>query len=365
LEPLVLREFAPRLGFALPVTRDAKALSQLSATLQFSYDAKAMTLSHLQARLDDTTLQGNLKLLNESDAIQFDLAVDQIDLDRYRTPESAPVAPPSSAAAKEDRSAKPLDASGTLAIKTAHVAKLDVTDLRVTLAAKDQVIHLFPIEAQLEGGRYSGNITWDAKGTVPVLSLDEHLVGVDMTKLLAHTAGKGRLSGRATVNLKGSARGADVDADLKTLNGNLDANLTEGAMEGIDVAYELGLAQALLNKSLQVSASNSGRTRFDTFKTTMQIVNGIAQTKDLTISSQALKVTGQGSANLSSKAVDFKLLASITTAPARTTEIPLTVTGTYASPSVKPDIEAVAKDQLKQKLQDVLKKNGLKGLFSK
>jgi AsmA protein len=366
LEPLVLREFAPRLGFALPATRDPKALSQLSANLNFSYDAKAMAVSHLQARLDDTTLEGDLKLLSgDSAAIQFDLAADQIDLDRYRAPESAPAAHEANVAAKEEKSAKPLDANGTLSVKSAHVAKLDVTELHVTLAAQDKLIHLHPLEAQLDGGRYSGNITWDAKGAIPILSVDEHLSGVDMAKLLANTAGKGRLSGRATINVKATARGADVDADLKTLNGNLDANLADGALEGIDVAYELSLAQALLNKSTQASAGNSGRTKFDTFKTSMQIANGIAQTQDLTISSPAVKVTGQGSANLVSKAVDFKLLASIVTAPARTTEIPLKVSGTYASLSVKPDIEAVAKDQIKQKLQDVLKKNGLQGLFSK
>jgi len=366
LEPLVLREFAPRLGFTLPVTRDPKALSQLTATMRFSYDAEAVALNDLQARLDDTNLRGNFKLLaGESGAIQFELAADQIDLDRYRASESAQAAHDSGVAAREDKSAKPLDAGGTFTAKTVHVAKLDVTDLRVTLAAKDNVIHLVPLEAQLEGGRYSGNITWDAKGAVPVLSVDEHLVGVDMARLLANTAGKGRLSGRATINLKANARGSDLDADLKTLNGNLDANLVEGAMEGIDVAYELSLAQALLNKSMQASVSNSGRTKFDTFKTSLQIANGIAQTRDLTISSQALKVTGQGSADLSTKAVDFKLLASVITAPARTTEIPLKVTGTYAALSVKPDVEAVAKDQIKQKLQDVLKKNGLQGLFSK
>jgi hypothetical protein len=30
---------------------------------------------------------------------------------------------------------------------------------------------------------------------------------------------------------------------------------------------------------------------------------------------------------------------------------------------VRPDMEALAKGQVKQKLQDVLKKNGLEGLF--
>ena len=76
-------------------------------------------------------------------------------------------------------------------------------------------------------------------------------------------------------------------------------------------------------------------------------------------------MSGQGSANLSSKAIDFKLSAAVLSAPARITDIPLKVTGTYTDPTVRPDIEAVAKDQLKQKLQDVLKKNGLQGLFSK
>jgi hypothetical protein len=44
-------------------------------------------------------------------------------------------------------------------------------------------------------------------------------------------------------------------------------------------------------------------------------------------------------------------------------DIPLKITGTYADPTVRPDMEALAKGQVKQKLQDVLKKNGLEGLF--
>jgi AsmA protein len=366
LEPLVLREFAPRLGITLPPTRDPKALSQLSAQLKFGYDAKALALTQLQARLDDTTLQGNFKRLSgESDAMQFDLAADQIDLDRYRAPEGAASAPDAGAPKTADRNTKPLDANGTLTVKTARVANMDVTDLHVTLAAKDNVTHLFPLEAQLDGGRYSGNITYDAKGALATVSLDEHLSGIDMTRFLANTSGKGRLSGRATINLKATARGANADAALKTVNGNLDVNLANGALEGVDVAYEISLAQALLNKSTQAAVSNSGHTKFETFKTSVQITNGIAQTNDLTITSEALQVTGQGTTNLSTKAVDFKLLASILTAPSRTTEIPLKVSGTFASLSVKPDIEGIAKDQIKQKLQDVLKKNGLKDLFSR
>ena len=58
--------------------------------------------------------------------------------------------------------------------------------------------------------------------------------------------------------------------------------------------------------------------------------------------------------------------ASLLKAPATTlVDVPIDVTGTYADPKVKANITAVAKDQLKQKLQDILKKNGLQGLFAK
>jgi AsmA protein len=366
LAPVLLREMEPRLGFSLPKTRDPKALSQLSASGDFSYDSKTLALTHLQMRLDDTQIQGNLQLLvGGTQALQFDLAVDQINLDRYRAPEGAAAAPQSASPAPAAQPAKTLDASGTLTLKAAQFARLDLSNVRLTVTAKDKVIRLSPFEAQVDGGRSSGDITWDSRGATPAVSFDEQLTGIDMARLLANTAGKGRLSGRATLNMKGTARGASLDALLKTLTGNLDANLADGALEGIDVGYELSLAQALLDKSAAPARASTGHTPFQAFRLSAQITNGVAETHDLTIASQALKVAGQGSANLATKGIDFKLLASVVTAPARNTDIPLKVTGSYSNPTVRPDIEGLAKDQLKQKLQDVLKKNGLQGLFSK
>jgi AsmA protein len=364
LAPLVLREFAPRLGVTLPTTRDAKALSALSATTYFAYGGSAVSLSNVALRLDDTELQGHIQFpTGGKAAIEFDLTADQVDLDRYRVPQGATADEPSADGAGS--SSTPLNARGTLQFKAAHLARVDFSNLRINLLAEDNVIRLFPIEAQIDGGRYSGDITIDRRGAVPTLSVDEHLTGVDMARLLSGSAQKGRLSGRATLNLKATARGATVDAFLKTLSGHLEANLADGALEGIDVGYEMGRVQALIDKSAPPPRDNTGRTQFEVFQTSAQIANGVAETHDLNIASSALKVSGQGSANLSSKAIDFKLLAAVTTAPARSTDIPLKVTGTYSAPTVRPDIEAVAKDQLKQKLQDVLKKNGLQGLFSK
>ncbi len=164
LAPVLLRELAPRLGISLPRTRDPKALSELSAAADFAYDSQAMSLNHLQLHLDDTTVQGNVTLLaGDSQQLKFDLAADQIDLDRYRaadaggaTPESKPPQAP--------KRGPPLDANGTLSVKSAQFARLDLTDVKVTLAAKDNVTHLSPIEGQLDAGRFVGDITCGQPG---------------------------------------------------------------------------------------------------------------------------------------------------------------------------------------------------------
>jgi AsmA protein len=242
---------------------------------------------------------------------------------------------------------------------------MEFSGLRLTVASKDRITHLFPLEADIDGGRYSGDITVDERGALRVVSVNEHLTGVDLARLLANGAQKQHLSGRATLNFKGTARGATGEALIKTLNGNLSADLSGGAFEGIDLGYDVNRAQALIDRAT-VPRDDTGRTPFDQFKLSAQVINGIAETQDLTISSEALKVTGQGTANLSTKAIQFQLKASLLKAPATTlVDVPIDVTGTYADPKVKANITAVAKDQLKQKLQDILKKNGLQGLFAK
>ena len=72
---------------------------------------------------------------------------------------------------------------------------------------------------------------------------------------------------------------------------------------------------------------------------------------------------GQGNANLPAKTVDLSLLADTLKMAGNTPlKIPVRVTGSLTDPTVKPDIEALAKGQLKEKLKDVLQ-DKLKGLF--
>jgi AsmA protein len=370
LAPVSLREFAPRLGLVLPKTRDPRALAQLSASSDFSFGANAVSFESMQLQLDDTHLKGSIALSSQPRALKFAFTVDQINLDRYLSVGQRPVATvPQQTGISTPKGAEAAtlpEADGTLAVGSVHFSPLDFTNVRLTLGAQGNVVHLYPSLAQIGGGSYSGNITLDDRGATPTVSMDEHLSGVDMARLLAATPYKGRLTGRGSVNLKATSRGAALDAVMQTLSGQFDANLSDGALEGIDLGYELAAAQALIKHQAVPPRKGPARTPFDAFKGSAQISNGVARTSDLLIASPVLRMTGQGSANLLNKVIDFQMLASVMKAQdTAIADIPLRVTGTYVDPAVRPDVDALAKSELKQKLQDVLKKNGLQGLFGK
>jgi len=366
LAPLVVREFLPRLGLTGPATRDPKAWSQVAASGGFTVDSKAAHVDKLQATVDDTHLTGSVAVNRETHAVAFELTVDTIDLDRYRPPAAAAATPPPSApqSATADTST-PVDANGTLAVGALHVAPLDLSNVKLTVAAKDKVWRIFPLKAQVYGGQYSGDITLDDRSSTPAVSLDEHLSGIDVGRLVAKESKKVHVTGRGNVNLKAVGHGAGADAILKSLEGHFDSNVADGAVEGIDLGYELGRAEALLRRQDLPAVQNTKRTTFDALKLSAEITKGVAATKDLLISSAALKVTGQGTANLPTGALDFALLAdTMKTAGNVPIQIPVKITGTLSDPTVRPDVDALAKGELKQKVKEVLEEK-LKGLFGK
>jgi AsmA protein len=198
--------------------------------------------------------------------------------------------------------------------------------------------------------------------------------GIDVGQLLSDLVKSRRLSGRGNLTSNLTARGADTDTIEKSLNGHIDTNLANGAVEGVDLWFEINRAMSLIQKQTLPSGSSSGRTRFDTFKASADLNNGVATTKDLNIVSQNLHVTGQGTSNLVTEAIDYQLHATLykdsSGADAKTlAEIPVTITGTMSNPKVSPDLGGIAKarvqqeldkhkDQLKQQVQDKLQ-----GLF--
>ncbi len=381
LEPVVLREFLPRVGVELPKTRDPKVLSKLAADMQFAYGGNAATLKGLNLVLDDSKFTGDAAITNlDTKAMKFDLNLDQIDLDRYLSPDEAGAKGDEKPVELPAEKLKPLDANGTFRIGRLRIAGMDLTNVSLTLQAKDGLMHLAPLKAQVYGGQYDGDILYDARAKVPQLKLDQKLAGVDMRQFLKSSIKSERLSGKANLNIKLAGGGQTSDALMKDFKGRAEANMANGAIEGIDLWAEISRAQALIERHALPPDTGSKSTKFDTFKGSADIAGGVATMKDLDIASSNLRVTGQGTANLITKAIDYRIIAKILKAPPTAgadlsklalADIPITVTGTMADPKVRPDIEGIARAKLQQKVdekKDELKKklqDKLQGLFNR
>ena len=318
LDPVSPRELISAFGIAPPQTRDPKALSKIAAAGELTYGDKQVQLSKLDVQLDDSRLTGRLAITNlDTRAMAFDLVLDRIDLDRYRPPvQTQPSTTPAPSPGEKSSGdvLKTLQMDGTFALQAAVVSGLHLADLHATLHAKDGVTHLAPVTARLYGGQYAGDVTLDDRGETLQSRLEQTLTGVDVAPLLKDFANSRRLSGRGNITTSLTARGSAGDEVLKSLNGRVTANLDDGALEGIDVWFEINRAMSVVQKQSLPAGSGSGRTKFDSCKASADIDHGIASTKDLNIASQNLHVTGQGTTNLVTEGVNYQVNADAVTA---------------------------------------------------
>lgn len=394
--PLRVAPFNPRdvfkqLGVAPPQSADGAALTRASATFNLDATPQQLRLNKLALKLDDTSVTGNVTLKNFARPVtSFALTLDAIDVDRYLPPRAEPqrsagfISSAHAAASGAPFAAlRALNAQGALRIGKLKVANLHAADVQSTLNAANGVIKLHPLNASLYGGAYQGNVGLDARGGALQLTLDDRLNGVQIGPLLKDLAGKERLTGKATLSAKLAARGADGDALLRTLGGNLAFTVTDGAVKGVNIAKLVRDAQARLQGQAPARDDAPNQTDFSELRGTAAIADGILHNEDLAAKSPLLRVTGKGDVNLVNQTMDYLLSVALVNTLSgqggkeltelRDVTIPVKVSGPLADLSYRPDVEGLLRgrverevekqrEKVEQRLQDQLQEK-LKGLF--
>src|SRR5690606_5909335 len=149
---------------------------------------------------------------------------DQLDLDRYLAPaqegEPAP-APPGEPAPETELPVdllRELNLDGTVSIDRLTVKKVNVTDIKTTITARNGVIKAEPVAA-LYQGRLRGEVALDATRQQPQLSMQQRLEGVQAGSLLEDLVGVARVLGIADLDLAVAMQGLSVDDWLRTASG--------------------------------------------------------------------------------------------------------------------------------------------------
>ncbi|MEX2353354.1 MAG: AsmA family protein, partial [Gammaproteobacteria bacterium] len=222
-----LRRFAQQLNKELPDTADSKVFEKVSLSTAFEGSANHMNISKLAMVLDDSNLNGTWSVTDfEQPAIEFDIDIDQINADRYLPPTPAedqvrPVTPETAVGAAAQlpvETLRSLNSRGQLNIGQLTISGARLTDLALALDAKDGLINLSPVTANLYQGQYQGEIKLDATGELPELAIKSGLQGVNIDPLMMDFMGKSSASGNGNVEFSLTARGADTEAFKQTLN---------------------------------------------------------------------------------------------------------------------------------------------------
>lgn len=324
-------------------------------------------LGNVVLQLDDTTAKGMLGVADfASQALRFDLNVDRIDADRYLAPpvEGAPAqsgkSPPTPIPVEGLRK---LNARGDLRVGEAIFSGMKFSKLHLGVNARDGRVRLHPSEASMYGGQYRGDIGIDATGNAARITLDEHVSTVDFAPLFKDLFKSNRVAGKGSANLKLTGTGRTTDEVVKTLDGNVDFNVADGALEGADLWYEIRRARAVLKQQPIPERSGPVRTTFNALAGTGVMKNGVLTNNDLHVAMQYLKVTGQGTVDVPQSLLDYRLTAAILRIPAEgaqpvadmqdmvEAQIPVRVTGALTDPKVRVDVEGLVKNEAKQRLE--------------
>ena len=366
--------FSPRalmktLGIAVPETADSKVLQEATLALELSGSPERISLSKLEAVVDDSRLSGNLKVQNFGNpAVRFDLGLDGIDVDRYLPPPppGATPVPPSPAGVAVASVQLPLallrglDINGNLRINKMKLVNAHVSELQLTLKAQGGQLRLHPLKAHLYDGQYEGDIAVDVRKDIPQVAVNESVSHIHVGPLLQDVLGEDKVSGLASVSAKLTTRGVELDAIKKSLNGTAQFHFENGAVKGVNLGQMIREAYAKI-KNKPKPPKQENQTDFAEMMGSVTIHDGVVSNNDLQAKSPLLRVSGKGEVDLPRERIDYRINASIVEsdqgqagkelAELKSLTIPIKVGGSFDKPTFALDLEPVLKAKAKEALQ--------------
>jgi AsmA protein len=359
-------EFSPRkllaeFGQSPPATADPKTLERLTLKALVKAGADSVSLSEGILELDQSKLTFSLTAKEFSRPnLAFDLSLDQIDLDRYLPPpaEAEATGTTSSPAAASDSKTnygplRKLVMDGSATIGRLVVGKARVEEVTLKVTAREGIIALDPFDLKLYQGKAAGKTIVNVKGEHPVTEVQLAVDKVQANPLLKDLAGKDFIAGAANARLSLSMTGEDPTRIKQTLNGKGSLDFADGAIVGVDLANMVRNVKTAF--AGQVPSGPKPRTDFSELTVPFTIQSGVFTTKEATLRSPLLRLAAAGSADLVREALDFRVEPKLVdTIKGQGDEkeraglsLPILVSGSFSNPAFRPDLEGLAKDQLK------------------
>ena len=334
------------------------AKSELPALPPFSIAGRARdsgggySVDGIDAKLGGNDLKGSaaVNLSGARPRLEANLSSTRLNVDEL-LPQDEKKGPKTAAApAKKSPdgrvfSADPLPLEGLKAadVKVKYAAKsltaggLTVTDVSVDLNLAGGRLEIRPFAAVLSGGKVEGSVLLDGAKATPTLSVMVNGKQVDYGQLLKQFDVTDIAEGRIDLDTDIRGAGNSVRALMAGLNGRTRITSKGGKLK----SNILNIVSADLTSALPM-VDSKGDKDIRCIVVHFDIKTGKANAKTFLFETGGMSLIGVGGANLANETLALKFDPRAKKASVLKAAIPFSVGGTFASPSVAPDITGAA-----------------------
>lgn len=216
-------------------------------------------------------------------------------------------------------------------------------DLRSTLENGRMVLGIERIAAY--EGVVSGEVVINGRGGLSTRS-DINVSNVALGPLLSQFVGYERLSGTANASIGMLAVGDTVAALMSSLSGQADLAFGAGAIEGLDLSGMI--------RNLDPSFQGDGaRTVYDSITANMVFDGGVLSNDDLLLDAPWGGVRGEGTVDIGGMTLDYRVIPGLIRDDdgGSDIEVPILITGPWSDPSIRPDLEFLARQELAEQVE--------------
>jgi len=378
-----LRKLLSETGQPIPAGQsDPGTLNKVALKAHLKGNPQKILVSDGVLKIDESKINFsvNAKDFSRPD-VTFKVKLDQIDLNRYLPPKtgkksdankksgSSELASKKPAEEKTDYSSlRSLVLNGSMHAGKVKVNKTVAQDINVKISGKNGIFHINPLTMKLYNGDISSNITLNVKKNTPQSNIKLKLNNIECEPLIKDVLEKDILKGTAKAGVALSMSGDDAEKIMKTLNGKGEFSVKNGAVKGIDLVAMVRNTDGAYGFAGQ--SNKSSETGFSELYAPFTITDGLLKTTDTRMVSTLIRVAVSGKANLPGETLKFRIEpVVVTTSKAdkkkmkrSEVKVPVLVSGTFSSPKFRPDLKAIAKDQLKK---EVFESKEFKKVFKK
>ena len=329
--PFALNPLLATLGQTPVQTADPKALKNISLISTFNGNADAINTSSLSIKLDDTSFDGNAGFNLKTGRVKLKLAGNSINLDRY-LPENTRQVPTTDTATKKSTSDTPsaspttesrypkeevipleplqsLNLEAAVTLKSATYQKFTMSNIDFAVNANNGIVKAERINLDMYGGKIRNSVTLDARKKPLQINTKKSVSGVNIGDLLTDMSGEAPLTGTLSANTNIVSYGQSVHSIINSMTGNANITVTNGVVNGINMAQEL--CQTINNLSaigsVQPAQTVDQSTPFAKMGGNFNIKNGVISNNDLGVKLDAMNIKGKGNVNLPQALVDYQL----------------------------------------------------------